>query len=103
MYYVLIQAVLLAGIIRAATCLLTEEYPFSCAQKGRHAGRSPAYAEPAIGWNTEDNKAGVIKYGVADYEPRTSKAPIRTPTRPALPAPLDAPQDGGDGDMLALM
>ena len=63
----------------------------------------PAYAEPAIGWNTEDNKAGVIKYGVADYEPRTSKAPIRTPTRPALPAPPDTPQDGGDGDMLALM
>ena len=54
----------------------------------------PAYVEPAIGWNTEDNNAGVIKYGVADYEPRRSAAKITAPTRPALPAPPEPPQDG---------
>ena len=29
----------------------------------------PNYVEPAVGWNCEDNHVGVIKYGVADYEP----------------------------------
>ena len=28
--------------------------------------KKPAYVEPAIGWNTEDERAGVIKYGVAN-------------------------------------
>jgi hypothetical protein len=54
----------------------------------------PAYVEPAIGWNKEDNNAGVIKYGVANYEPRKSVAKITAPTRPALPAPPEPPQDG---------
>ena len=44
--------------------------------------------------NTEDNNAGVIKYGVADYEPRKSAAKITAPTRPALLAPPEPPQDG---------
>ena len=48
----------------------------------------PKYVEPAIGWNDEDNKAGVIKYGVANYEPRKSKATITTPNRPALLPPV---------------
>ena len=39
------------------------------------------------GWNQEDMAAGVIKYGVANYEPRRSSACITKPTRPALPAP----------------
>ena len=54
----------------------------------------PAYVEPAIGWTTEDNVAGVIKYGVADYEPRKSVAQIKAPTRPALPPPPNPQQDG---------
>ncbi len=33
----------------------------------------PKYVEPAIGWNDEDDKAGVIKYGVANFEPRKSE------------------------------
>ena len=43
---------------------------------------------------TEDEQAGVIKYGVANYEPRKSVAKITAPTRPALPAPVEPPQDG---------
>ena len=54
--------------------------------------------EPAIGWNTEDNKAGVVKYGVADYEPRKSTAHITAPSRPALPAPPMPPQEGSPED-----
>ena len=50
--------------------------------------------EPAIGWNMEDTAAGVIKYGVADYEPRKSAARITAPARPALPAPPAPPQEG---------
>ena len=61
----------------------------------------PAYVEPAIGWNTDDNKAGVIKYGVADYEPMKSVAVIAKPTRPALPPPPEQPQD--EPQMLLLM
>ena len=41
-----------------------------------------------------DDFAGVIKYGVADYEPRKSAAKITAPTRPALLAPPEPPQDG---------
>ena len=26
------------------------------------------YSEPAIGWNEDDFKAGVVTYGVANYE-----------------------------------
>ena len=53
----------------------------------------PGYSEPAIGWNSEDNASGVIKYGVANYEPRKSVAKIAMPVRPALPAPLPPPQE----------
>ena len=55
--------------------------------------QAQVYVEPAIGWNTEDNKAGVIKFGVADYEPRKSSAKIIAPTRPALPPPPEPPQE----------
>ena len=44
-----------------------------------------------IGWNTEDDKAGVIKYGVTHYEPLKSSTKITAPTRPALPAPPEPP------------
>ena len=50
--------------------------------------KKPNYVEPAIGWNTEDNAAGVIKYGVANYEPRKSAAKIAAPVRPPLPLPV---------------
>ena len=53
----------------------------------------PGYSEPAIGWNSEDNKSGVIKYGVANYEPRKSIAKIAAPVRPALPAPVPLQED----------
>ena len=52
--------------------------------------KKPNYSEPAIGWNQEDMKTGVIEYGVANYEPRQSAAPITAPIRPAhlaLPEP----------------
>ena len=55
--------------------------------------RKPDYSEPAIGWNNDDNKAGVIKYGVANYEPRKSKAKIMAPARPAILALADAEED----------
>ena len=38
--------------------------------------RKVAYSEPAVGWNQEDDASGVFKYGVANYEPRKSAAPI---------------------------
>lgn len=31
--------------------------------------RNPNYTEPAVGWNEEDEKTGLLKYGVAHYEP----------------------------------
>ena len=55
--------------------------------------KKPAYVEPAIGWNTEDDKAGVIKYGVANYEPIKHGTKITTPTRLALPAPPEPPSE----------
>ena len=50
----------------------------------------PNYVEPAIGWNNDDEKSGVIKYGVAHYEPYKLVKKIETPARPELPA-LPAP------------
>ncbi|KAL1514515.1 hypothetical protein AB1Y20_003613 [Prymnesium parvum] len=29
--------------------------------------RSPTYTEPAVGWNDEEEKSGITKYGVATY------------------------------------
>ena len=63
------------------------------ARASRHGVGKPGYSEPAIGWNSEDNKSGVIKYGVANYEPRKSVAKIMAPARPALPAPPVPPQE----------
>ena len=45
--------------------------------------KKPAYSEPAIGWNDEDNKVGLVKYGVAEYAaPKAVK--IAKPTRPEI-------------------
>ena len=63
------------------------------------------YVEPAIGWNCEDDHVGVIKYGVAHYEPRKNSAPISAPNRPALPPqePLQLQLEDQDGQLLMLM
>ena len=59
--------------------------------------KKPTYTEPALGWNDEDFKAGLIKFGVAEYAAPT-KVKIEAPLRPPaitfdceLAAPL-APQ-----------
>jgi hypothetical protein len=64
--------------------------------------KKPNYVEPAIGWNNEDEKSGVTKYGVAHYEPLKLKAKVTAPARPALPPPSDGPQDEQE-PLLALM
>ena len=43
--------------------------------------KQPAYTEPLIGWNNEDFKAGLVKFGVAEYAAPT-KVKIEAPTRP---------------------
>ena len=49
--------------------------------------KKPCYVEPAIGWNNEDKHSGVVKYGVAHYEPLQRRAKIDAPARPALLPP----------------
>ena len=49
--------------------------------------KKPCYVEPAIGWNNEDKHSGVVKYGVAHYEPLQRRAKIDAPARPALLSP----------------
>ncbi|KAL1495949.1 hypothetical protein AB1Y20_014591 [Prymnesium parvum] len=29
--------------------------------------RKPAYTEPAVGWNQEDDKSGITKFGIDNY------------------------------------
>ena len=50
--------------------------------------KKPAYSEPMIGWNDEDNHTGVTTYGVCHYE-GTAKLKISAPARPALLPPPD--------------
>ena len=59
-----------------------------------HRMRMPNYSEPAVGWNQEDEKSGVTKYGIAHYEPAKHKT-ICTPQRPMLKGPTH--------ELLALM
>ena len=49
--------------------------------------KKPYYVEPAIGWNNEDERSGVVKYEVAHYEPLQRRAKIDAPARPALLPP----------------
>ena len=49
--------------------------------------KKPCYVEPAIGWNNEDERSGVVKYEVAHYEPLQRRAKIDAPARPALLPP----------------
>ena len=50
--------------------------------------KKPNYVEPAIGWNSEDNMSGVIKFGVADYVP-IGASKVQPPVRPAALMPPD--------------
>jgi hypothetical protein len=43
--------------------------------------KKPDYTEPALGWNAEDFKVGLIKFGVAEYSAPT-KVNIEAPLRP---------------------
>ena len=64
-----------------------------------HRMRMPKYSEPAVGWNHEDEKSGVTKYGkIAHYEPpkhKTICAPVRLM--------LEGPTQGPTHELLALM
>jgi hypothetical protein len=59
-----------------------------------HRMRKPGYSEPAVGWNEDDNAAGVVKYGVAHYA-GCSMSPSMPKERPRVLS--------GSGHMLALM
>jgi len=70
----------------------------------------PTYTEPAIGWNDEDNKVGLVKFGVADYAaPKHVK--INPPERPQLTfepeqepfMALMEPAEPAEQEMLRLM
>jgi hypothetical protein len=41
--------------------------------------KAPKYAEPCLGWNDEDFKVGLTKYGIAEYA---------APTKVKIDAPL---------------
>ena len=59
--------------------------------------------EPAIGWNDEDSKSGVTKFGVANYE-GTAKLKVKAPMeRPALMPPCPQQQEVMEDEPLALM
>tara|TARA_B100000524_G_scaffold157119_1_gene79642 strand:- start:85 stop:306 length:222 start_codon:yes stop_codon:yes gene_type:complete len=59
--------------------------------------KKPNYTEPLLGWNDEDRKTGIIKYGVTHYEPVTSNIrKIPCPIRP----PVDFVEDIEPGPLL---
>ena len=46
--------------------------------------KKPNYTEPMVGWNEDDKKTGLVKFGVTHYEPvastvRKIPCPIRPP------------------------
>ena len=46
--------------------------------------KRPNYTEPLLGWNDDDKKTGLVKYGVTHYEPvastiRKIPCPVRPP------------------------
>ena len=45
--------------------------------------KKPDYTEPMVGWNEEDKKVGLVKYGVAHYEQPTTKM-VACPHRPPV-------------------
>ena len=46
-------------------------------------GKKPAYTEPAVGWNDEDFKTGITKFGVTEYAAPTTTA-VSPPARPTI-------------------
>ena len=73
--------------------------------------KKPDYTEPALGWNDEDFKVGLVKFGVAEYS-APAKVKIEAPLRPlaipfepdsepAAPLALQAPLD--EAEPLRLM
>ena len=58
--------------------------------------KQPVYTEPAVGWNNEDNHAGVTKFGVANYE-GTAKQTVKAPLeRPSVISPCFTALEDGD-------
>ena len=58
--------------------------------------KQPVYTEPAVGWNNEDNHAGVTKFGVANYE-GTAKQTVKAPLeRPSVISPCFTDLEDGD-------
>ena len=51
--------------------------------------KKPNYFEPAVGWNCEDQKTGLVKYGLTHWEP----AEVKT-----IPAPVHPPVAFADED-----
>ncbi|KAL1503736.1 hypothetical protein AB1Y20_012207 [Prymnesium parvum] len=48
--------------------------------------KQASYVEPAIGWNQEDNKTGVTKFGITNYDGcGAKKLRIAAPVRPVIP------------------
>ena len=45
--------------------------------------KKPDYTEPMVGWNEEDKKVGLVKYGVTHYEQPTTKM-VACPHRPPV-------------------
>lgn len=50
----------------------------------RNRMKAPMYSEPVIGWNDDENKSGIIKYGVTHYVPAKKGIMIPTPARPQV-------------------
>ncbi|KAL1496576.1 hypothetical protein AB1Y20_014181 [Prymnesium parvum] len=55
-----------------------------------HRMRKVGYSEPAVGWNDNDEEAGVTKYGVCHYDGAKKVAAVQRPSAPALPAATQA-------------
>ena len=74
--------------------------------------KAPKYAEPCLGWNDEDFKVGLTKYGIAEYAAPTKvkiDAPLRPPeitfeVEPHDPEPaVRVLEDHAPGEVLCLM
>ena len=46
--------------------------------------KKPNYTEPMVGWNDEDRKTGITKYGVTHYEQAATVPKIPCPVRPPV-------------------
>ena len=47
--------------------------------------KKPNYTEPMVGWNEDDKKTGLVKFGVTHYEPPgAQRKKIPCPIRPPV-------------------